>query len=643
MRPASLSKYLTRLLSLLAILCLCQLVPKDARAQSYDLSGVWNFNGFLSGPGAPAWETGSLTVARDGTFTGSGTKSSRASDTPSGSFSTSSSGIEMKLSGQSSASLCMTDASNSIMSCTATLSDGSSSLTILSRQATSVTLADLAGTWQGSLLSSGPTSAWEQVIETIKSDGTFTGTYTRSDGATGATSGSLSISSTGTVSDAKDATYTAFVNPTATVMVATSGAATSTQDANLIVLTRQISSYTLSKLVGLWEVSSLASGPGAPWWQNGLLFVDPDGTCMFSSSASNGTSKSQNGSMSISPGGLVTLDLGAKAVGYVDPNMDIMVLTTTWSDGATHQLLILTNASSAALSNASTATWSTGATTSTPYSTSIPYSTPSAGYSSSTSPATSISAPGGSSAATTTTHPAGVAGNPQSAANTAPRAAGGQPPPSEATGGATAPPATQSAAPPQTATDPSAQSQAPTAPAVPGAPIIVVVTPGDSQALVNFKLPANDGGRPITQCTVTANPGGVKISRIGSPIHVSDLKNGTPYTFNVTTSNNVGTSPPSQTSKSITPGKVPDAPRILSVKTGYGQAEVSFHPPASSGGSDTTSYTVTASSGQKGYGSGSPIIVKGLAGGKPCTFTVTACNRTGTSRPSGASPSVTPR
>jgi hypothetical protein len=625
MGPAYSTRFSFRLLVVLFVLGLSQLFPITARTQNYDFSGVWNFDGFITGPGAPYWERGSLTVALDGTFTGSATQSTGVSSSPSGSFSVSSSGIEMSLNGQSSTSLCMTDSANSIMTCTATLSDTSSNLMILSRQPSSISLSDLAGTWQGSLLASEPNSAWQTVTQTINSDGTFTGSYTKSDGTTGATSGTLSVSPTGKVTCAAgqstDPTYASYINSTATVMVGTSGGAASSQAANLIVLTRQTTSYSISNLVGVWESSSLASGPGAPWWQNGLLIINPDGSCSLASAASDGTSNNQTGAVSISSSGLVTLNLGSTARGYVDPNMDVLVLTNTWSDGATHQISIFTNAGSAALNGSATLSWSTGDTTAA--------STP---ISSSDTTAGSF---GGTTGSNPATRPEGAAGGAKNANSSPPKTADAPPPSSGAETGSS-PPATPSAGPSPTTAPPSQAERLPKAPSAPGSPTIVLVTPGNSRALVNFKLPASDGGQPITQCTVTANPGAIKISRVGSPIQVSDLKNGTTYTFNVTATNKVGTGPASQTSTSITPGGVPNAPRITGVKTQNAQAQVSFKAPASQGASDPISYTVTSNSGQKAIGTTSPITVKGLSGGRRYTFTVTATNHAGTSPPSAA-------
>jgi hypothetical protein len=88
---------------------------------------------------------------------------------------------------------------------------------------------------------------------------------------------------------------------------------------------------------------------------------------------------------------------------------------------------------------------------------------------------------------------------------------------------------------------------------------------------------------------------------------------------------------------------VPGAPTNVTATAGNAQATVSFSPPASSGMSAITSYTVTSSPGGiTGQGSASPITVAGLTGGTAYTFTVTATNTEGTGPASAASNQVTP-
>lgn len=89
---------------------------------------------------------------------------------------------------------------------------------------------------------------------------------------------------------------------------------------------------------------------------------------------------------------------------------------------------------------------------------------------------------------------------------------------------------------------------------------------------------------------------------------------------------------------------VPGAPTIGTATAGNGQATVSFSAPASNGGAAISAYTVTSSPGGfTGTAATSPITVTGLTNGTAYTFTVTATNIVGTSLPSEASVTVTPK
>jgi hypothetical protein len=94
----------------------------------------------------------------------------------------------------------------------------------------------------------------------------------------------------------------------------------------------------------------------------------------------------------------------------------------------------------------------------------------------------------------------------------------------------------------------------PAAVTVPGAPTIgAATTAGEAQATVSFTAPASNGGSAILHYTATSSPGGFTGTGTASPITVTGLTNGTPYTFTVTATNAIGTGLASAASNSVTP------------------------------------------------------------------------------------------
>jgi hypothetical protein len=189
---------------------------------------------------------------------------------------------------------------------------------------------------------------------------------------------------------------------------------------------------------------------------------------------------------------------------------------------------------------------------------------------------------------------------------------------------------------------------------VPGAPTNVTAanaTPvGATTGTVNltFTPPADNGGRPVLNYTAVSSPGGITATAgAGSGgITVTGLTIGTSYTFTVYATNADGNGPASDPSNAVTPTGVgmPSPPQTPGAATLDQAAYVSCLPPASDGGSDITSYTVTSSPGGiTATGSSCPILVTGLTDGTSYTFTVTATNADGgTSEPSQATSAITP-
>jgi hypothetical protein len=101
---------------------------------------------------------------------------------------------------------------------------------------------------------------------------------------------------------------------------------------------------------------------------------------------------------------------------------------------------------------------------------------------------------------------------------------------------------------------------APTTATAPGVPTATSAAAGNGTAIVSFTPPFSTGGAPITGYTVVASPGGTTTPGTASPIVVSGLTNGTPYTFTVTATNSAGPGSASDPSPSVTPTASPPPP-----------------------------------------------------------------------------------
>jgi len=97
-------------------------------------------------------------------------------------------------------------------------------------------------------------------------------------------------------------------------------------------------------------------------------------------------------------------------------------------------------------------------------------------------------------------------------------------------------------------------------PTAPLAPRNVIARAGDRSASVAFAAPW-DGGNAISDYTVIASPGGIRVSGTSSPITVSGLTNGAAYTFTVTANNGFGPGPVSAPSAAVTPMAATSTPR----------------------------------------------------------------------------------
>ena len=87
----------------------------------------------------------------------------------------------------------------------------------------------------------------------------------------------------------------------------------------------------------------------------------------------------------------------------------------------------------------------------------------------------------------------------------------------------------------------------------PGAPRSVTALNGEGSASVSFQPPLSTGGSTVSGYTVISSPGGISATGTSSPVTISGLSPGLPYTFVVQAANTIGSGNSSAPSNSVTP------------------------------------------------------------------------------------------
>ncbi len=158
----------------------------------------------------------------------------------------------------------------------------------------------------------------------------------------------------------------------------------------------------------------------------------------------------------------------------------------------------------------------------------------------------------------------------------------------------------------------------------PAAPTIGAAVAGNGSASVAFTAPGNTGGSAITGYTAICSPGNITGTGTTSPITVSPLTNGTPYTCTVTATNTYGPSAASGASNGVTPA---------SPATGY-----TLNGPAGGAvGSASTNFTVTPNAAYSGTITITPSG-GGLSTAMVLTFSNSAAAQTFTITPTAVGP-----
>ena len=177
----------------------------------------------------------------------------------------------------------------------------------------------------------------------------------------------------------------------------------------------------------------------------------------------------------------------------------------------------------------------------------------------------------------------------------------------------------------------------------PSAPTNLDAARGNGSAVLTFTVPSSEGGTPITGYEYTTDGGTTWLpltttsagggTRTGT---VTDLDNGTEYTFEVRAVNEVGNGPASDSTQ-VTPATFPGAPQDLSAQGQDSSAVLTFSAPASDGGSMITGYEYTLDGGTSWHaltttGTGPyQATITGLTNGTGYTVQVRAVNDVGNS------------
>lgn len=206
-------------------------------------------------------------------------------------------------------------------------------LLLASTAAMAYQTSDLAGDWRFHSLASGPGAPWwERANLSIAANGAATGTAVTSAGGSSPIAGTFVVGATGLVSLATLPVFRGALDVDHTVVAATdtwSGTGAGTTELKFGV--RTLAPYELSDIAGAWEILSIASGPGAPWWMRGRIIAGVDGNFSGTFTESDGSVSPATGSFGLTPDGMLTFSGSASAQGVLDAGRTVMAMTSTWS------------------------------------------------------------------------------------------------------------------------------------------------------------------------------------------------------------------------------------------------------------------------------------------------------------------------
>lgn len=302
-----------------------------------DLSGDWGVNILATGPAAPWWQRGIMSIGSDGAFTMDTREyGSEEEENSTSVIQITSEGIFTVTGSNWRGSM---DADKTVMAATSTWSFetgyfGTSDMLIMTKKGESYSEADLWGTWYENSLTSGPDAPWwETGTFYVLMNGSFNyETINSSDPTERTGTGEFIIAEDGTVTMSikgiQDPTFLGRMDAGKTFMVATctrpSGAT------ELKVFTKKGSSavsYSRSDLVGTWAVYSLATGVRAPHWFRATVTIDETGSFTGPTTIYDGLrtfSDTISGALNISYNGRLSSN------GSMDAGKTIMTQVYSW-------------------------------------------------------------------------------------------------------------------------------------------------------------------------------------------------------------------------------------------------------------------------------------------------------------------------
>jgi hypothetical protein len=323
-------------------------VASSVLAASYslaDLAGTWNVGTLASGPAAPYWFRGRITVVPDGSWTGLGQDYGEPVQNVSGNF---------KILADATITLtadnvakCGMDSGKTVIACTETWKKGepgTSNLIFFTKEAAFYSLDDLTGQWEVNILVSGLDAYnWERGPAAVDSDGTFTMDSVNNTGSTFTTNDTFAITPEGLITMQEMPTAECRMDISKTVIVCTDTWDTST--AFMLTMVKKGDDYTMADLTGSWFVNALASGPGAPWWERGPVTIRSDGSFTGKIEDYDGTTSNMAGSagtFTISSNGIIDIS----GVGddefrcAMNSAKTVFICTGTWQDGTTEMKIV---------------------------------------------------------------------------------------------------------------------------------------------------------------------------------------------------------------------------------------------------------------------------------------------------------------